>query len=249
MENGGIEIVETQPIQHVKHCLIGLPDVGLVGLITVNHVVQAQGMEEVGYLESSLLPPVIVIHQGRPKAPIRIFNKGDMAVITSEIPIPTSAIPSLSTSIIDWAKEKDVELLINISGIAVPNRLEIKVPEVYGVASNEPSRNLLSKVDVKLLEEGFMVGPQAMILKEAVKKDLNTIVVMAQSHYQYPDPGAAAATVNVLNKLAGLNVDVKKLLEQAEEIRLKMRELMQRTYRSMQKMQKAQEQELPPMYV
>jgi len=46
-----------------------------------------------------------------------------------------------------------------------------------------------------------------------------------------------------------LNVEVKTLLEQAEEIRLKTREIMQRTYKAMQRMQKMQEQELPPMYV
>jgi predicted ATP-grasp superfamily ATP-dependent carboligase len=55
--------------------------------------------------------------------------------------------------------------------------------------------------------------------------------------------------VTSLNKLLNLSVDVKGLLEQAEEIRLRMRELMQRTSKSMRGMEKAQEQELPAMYV
>ncbi|NIM45840.1 MAG: proteasome assembly chaperone family protein, partial [Nitrososphaeria archaeon] len=90
-----------------------------------------------------------------------------------------------------------------------------------------------------------MVGPHVAILKEALKRKVDSVILLAQSHYQYPDPGAASSVVNVLNRLLGFKVDVGKLLEQAEEIRLKTRETMQRTYKAMQKMQKMQEQELP----
>jgi uncharacterized protein len=79
-------------------------------------------------------------------------------------------------------------------------------------------------------------------------KNLQNIVLLAQSHYQYPDPGAAAAVINSLNKLLDISVDVQKLLSQAEEIRLKTRELMQRTAKSLQGMEKSQELELPAMY-
>jgi len=51
-----------------------------------------------------------------------------------------------------------------------------------------------------------------------------------------------------VNKLLKINVDVKQLLSEAEEIRVKTRELMQRTTKSLQGMAKGQEQELPAMY-
>jgi len=86
-------------------------------------------------------------------------------------------------------------------------------------------------------------------MRESVKSVVPSVILMAQSHSQYPDPGAAASIVSAVNKLLDLNIDVKGLLEQAEEIRLKMRELMQRTSKSMRGMEKAQEQELPAMYV
>jgi uncharacterized protein len=155
----------------------------------------------------------------------------------------------LARAIVDWAKSKGVELLISISGTAVQNRLDIEIPEVYGISAFPAEKQLLSKADIELFEEGFMVGPHALILKECQKRNVPNIVLLAQSHYQYPDPGAAASIVAALNKLLSLNIDTKQLLEQAEEIRLKTRELMQRTQRSMQTMQKTQEQEFPAMYV
>jgi len=139
--------------------------------------------------------------------------------------------------------------VVTLSGVAVQNRLEIENPAVYGVGAWPETREFLTKSGVNLLEEGFMVGMHASIMKEALKAKVPSLILLAQSHSQYPDPGAAASIVTSLNRLLNLNVDVKGLLEQAEEIRLRMRELMQRTSKSMRGMEKAQEQELPAMYV
>ncbi len=249
LETEEIRVIETSPIQKIDHCLVGFPDVGLVGLIAVNHVINALGLTESGYIESDLLPPVIVVHQGDPKAPIRIYSKNGLVIITSEIPIQPSIIPSLSRKIVEWTKTKGSQLLVTVSGIAVQDRLEIETPAVYGVASSPKTKDLLKKSDVNLLEEGFMVGIHASLLKDSAKSMVPAVILMAQSHSEYPDPGAAASIVTALNRLVNLNVDVKGLMEQAEEIRVRMRELMQRTSKSMRGMEKAQEQELPAMYV
>ncbi len=244
-----MKVIETEPIKKVKSLIVGLPDVGLVGLITVNHIINSLKLDEIGYFESDNLPPILVIHKGEPKSPIRIFKKDDLAILTSEVPISQSMIPVISKKIIDWAKSKEVDLLLSVSGIAIPNRLELEKPEVYGVASSSQVKKILIDSKIEPLEEGFMVGSHASILKEAMKSGLKNITLMAQSHYQYPDPGAAAATIIIINSLLGLNINTQSLLDQAQEIRLKLRELMQRTYKQMERMQKTQEQELPPMYV
>jgi uncharacterized protein len=127
--------------------------------------------------------------------------------------------------------------------------LEIDVPVIYGVGTTPSVRELFSKVDVQLFEEGFMAGLHALIVKECMKKKISNLILLAQSHYRYPDPAAAISIINSLNKLLQLDIDTMELASQAEEIRLKTRELMQRTQRSMQGIQKEQEQEIPLMYV
>lgn len=248
MGNRTVTIVETSPTRRFKYCLVGFPDVGLSGSIALGYTIQEQQMVEVGYLESDALPPVIVVHQGDPKQPLRIYDKGDIAALISEIPIDPRVIPSMARSIVDWAKAKNVELLIALSGIAVQNRLEIEVPAVYGVGSTPSVKELMKNAGIEALEDGFIVGLHAVVLKECVRRNIPCVILLSQSHLQYPDPGAAASLIASVNKLIGLKVDVGKLLKQEGEIRVKMRELMQRTQQEMQREQKGREQEIPPMY-
>lgn len=248
MEVDEVSIIETTPIETMRHCVIGVPDVGLVGLIAVNHIIHDLEMSEAGYLESEAFSPIMVVHKGDPKAPFRLYSREGLVALTSEVPIHASVISPLARSVVSWVKARDIKLLVSVSGIAVPNRLDIENPAVYGVASSSSEKVLLRETGIQLLEEGFMVGPHALILRECLKEKIPNVVLLAQSHYQYPDPGAAASMIAALNKLLGLDVKVVRLLEQAEEIRLKTRELMQRTQRSMRGMQKAQEQEIPAMY-
>jgi uncharacterized protein len=245
----GVTVIETNPIKRFKHCLIGAPDVGLVGAIALSYIIREQQMAEVGYLESEAFPPVMVIHEGEPKSPLRLYAKGDMVVLAAEIPVEPSLMPQVSHSIIDWARGKGVELIISPSGIAVQNRLEIEVPAVYGVGSSPSVMELLKKANIQVLEEGFVAGLHATIMKECLRKNVPCAILLAQSHLQYPDPGAAASIIASISRIVGLVVDTKKLVEQEDEIRLKMRELMQRTQQQMRQTQKGREQEIPPMYV
>jgi uncharacterized protein len=86
-------------------------------------------------------------------------------------------------------------------------------------------------------------------MKECLKKGIPNMILLAQSHLQYPDPGAAASLITLFKDLVGMDVDTKKLLVQEGEIRMKMRELMQRTQQHMRQTQKGHEQEIPAMYV
>lgn len=244
-----VKIIETNIVKKIKYCIIGVPDVGLVGAIAAGYIIRSLKMAEIGHLESDIFPPVMVVHDGDPKSPFRIYRKDDLAIMISEIPLEPRTLAQTSRSIIDWAESKNVELLITITGVGVQNRIEIEVPAVYGVGNTSSAKELFAKGDVKPFEEGFMAGLHALIARESTKKSIPNLVLLAQSHYQYPDPAAAVSIIDVLKKLLGLDVDTKELLDEAEEIRLKTRELMQRTRQSMEGMGKGQEQEIPMMYV
>ena len=247
--SNSVTIIETTPIDSCKYLLVGLPDVGLAGSIALSYLIQEQQMAEIGHLESDAFPPVIVIHKGEPKHPLRIYSKGDVAVIMSEIAIDRYLLSSIAHSIVEWTKSKNVEIVIALSGIEIPNRLEIEVPEVYGVSSSGTIKNLILKADINILEEGFITGFHAVMMKECLKQNVQNITLLAQSHLQYPDPDASASLIISVNKLVGLNVDTTKLLVEGEETRLKVRGLMQRTQQQMQQTEKEQDQEIPLMYV
>jgi uncharacterized protein len=241
-------VVETTSINSYRYCVVGFPDVGLVSSIALGHAVLEAQMAEVGHLESDDFPPVIVVHDGVPKPPMRLYRRNNVVSVVSEMPVDFNFITPITRSLVDWAKSKSVELLITTSGIAVPNRMEIEVPEVYGVASSPTVRKILDDAGVKALEEGFITGLHAAIMKESLEKRIPCLILLAQSHLKYPDPGAAASLIDALNRLVGIDVETKELLVHEDEVRLRLRALMQRTEEHMQQVKKGQEQEIPLLY-
>jgi uncharacterized protein len=243
-----VKIVEKAPIPSDATMLIGLPDVGLVGLIATSYLITELGFEEIAYVESDLLPPVVVLHDGLPHAPLRIYGNEKVIAVISELAIPATALHTVMRALIDWAQAKKVKQMISIGGIPVENRQTITTPEVFGAASNQELLDSVTKEGLKVMKQGYIVGPQALSMRYATNKKMQSIALLAQSFYNYPDPQAAAIVLKELAKVSDLSVDVTKLMEKGEEIRLKARDMMKRTQQEMNRMQKSQEYDMP-LYV
>ncbi|MFQ6068686.1 MAG: proteasome assembly chaperone family protein [Candidatus Bathyarchaeia archaeon] len=243
-----INFVEIKPIPSGAILLCGFPDVGLVGVLASSHVISELGLVEMAYVDSDLLPPIVVLHKGLPHAPMRIFGNASLLVVISETAIPASGVQRLMRSFVEWGKSKNVKMIIPIGGIPVQNRQDIEEPKVFGAASNVDMLNLLEQKGINVLKEGYMVGPQALIMRYSAERSIPAIALLAQSFYNYPDPEASAATLKQLANITGIKVDVSKLFEKGEEIRLRARDVMKRTQRELTKMNKGQEYDLP-LYV
>ena len=243
-----VKIVEKAPIPSGATMLIGLPDVGLVGLIATSYLITELELEEIAYMESDLLPPVVVLHNGLPHAPVRIYGNEKLIAVISELAIPAPAVYTVMRELVDWAQIKKVKQIISMGGIPTENRQTISAPEVFGAASNQELLDTLTKEGLKAMNEGYIVGPQALSMRYAVNKKMQSIALLAQAFYNYPDPQAAAIVLKELAKISDITVDVTKLLEKGEEIRLKARDMMKRTQQEMKRMQKSQEYDMP-LYV
>jgi uncharacterized protein len=248
MPRYGVTVIETHPHDQYKYCIIGVPDVGLVGSIALGYAIQKQDMDERGYIDSPDFPPVIVIHEGQPQTAMRLYHHNDIAAIISEIPIEPHLIAETAQALIEWVKTKHIEMLVAVSGIAVPNRLEIDEPDVYGVGSSESMTQLLQDRNIPILREGYIAGLHAILMKASQREGIPCIILLAQSHLQYPDPGAAVSLLHALDTLLHFTVDTDDLAAQEEEVRVKMRALMQRTHQQMQQVQKDREQEFPALF-
>ena len=199
-------------------------------------------------LDSDLLPPIVVLRKGLPRAPMRILANGSLLVTIAETAISAGGVQRLIRSFVEWVKSKDVKILIPIGGIPVQNRQDIEEPKVFGAASNTDMINLLEQKGVSVLKEGYMVGPQALIMRYCAERNTPAVALLAQSFYNYPDPEAAAAALKQLANITELKVDVSKLFEKGEEIRLRAKDVMKRTQQELNKMNKGQEYDLP-LYV
>lgn len=226
----------------------GLPDVGLVGTIAAFHIVEQLDLKQIAHLESEFFPPIMVLHKGVLRDPVRIYGNENLIVFTSEIPLPVNIIHSTSHLLSKWFKERDVRLGISLSGIPIQNREKIDVPKVFGVGNNDRAMEILKKHELEIMNEGFIAGFYALILNELKKRGLPSIALLSEAFIKYPDPGAAAAVIDSFNKIAGTKIETKQLMLRGDEIRVKARDLMNQTQGTMGEMQKAVEQTIPMMY-
>ena len=243
-----VRIVEKKPIPSGAVMLQGLPDVGLVGLIATSYIISELDLDEVAYVDSDLLPPVVVLHEGLPHAPMRIYGDKKIVATISEMAVPAAALHTIMRTLVDWAQSKNVKMMVSMGGIPIENRQAITEPKVYGAASTKDLLDMLSEKGLTILKEGYMVGPQALTMRYSAERKIPAIALLAQSFYNYPDPEAAAVVIKELVKIAGIKIEVSKLLEKGEEIRLKARDIMKRTQQEMTRMKKSQEYDLP-LYV
>ncbi len=214
---------------------IGLPDVGLVGSIAVSYIIDKLNMREVGYMESDMLPPVVLVKDSIVKNPIRLYasNKDinkDIIAIISDVPLPSPLAIQFAKNIVSWLKGIGTRLVVNITGIPVQNRLQIDKPQVLYVLTDTDG-GLLNMGSTKAvgLGDGIIVGVYAAIIRSCIASKIPTLTLLAQSHLNFPDPFASIEALEVVNKALAIDIDLSELRQEAELIRIRTRELMKQT--------------------
>jgi len=240
-----INFVEKKPVPPGATVLCGFPDVGLVGVLASSYVISELALDELAYVDSELLPPVVVLHKGLPHSPMRVYGNSNLLVTIAETAIPATGVQWLMKNFMEWVKSKIPKMIIPIGGIPAQNRQDIEKPEVFGTASSPDMIQFLEQHGLEVLKEGYMVGPQALIMRYCAEDHVPAVALLAQSFYNYPDPEAAAAALTKFSKITGVVIDVTKLVEKGEEIRLRAKDMMKRTQQELTKMNKEQESDLP----
>lgn len=248
MDEGDIIIVEKGEVKEGAVLLEGMPDVGLVGVISTSYLIDMLKMEEVAEVRTDLILPIRVLHRGELKQPIRLYANDRFVVLTSELAIPPNLVYPLARRVISWAKEKGISEIISINGFPFMDRLKVEEPKVFGIVNMPKLKDLLQQNGIEMVEEGFIAGFYAILLDEAARAGIDGIALLAQCYPKYPDPGAAAAVIKVLARMLSFEVDVKPLLDKADEIRISVRDLMKQTEAMMAGMGKGIERQIPAMY-
>jgi len=238
-----------KPLRGLDYLVLGLPDVGLVGAIASLHTIREAKMEDVVGIDSfPAFPPVVVIQEGEAKHPMRLYVKDNVGVLITDVPVAPPALAPFASAIVQFARVQGVKLLVSVTGIGSPSRIEVEKPRLYALANDDVSGEWARKIGAEKIESGILVGPYALILKEATRKGLPNLVVLVESFIDLPDPEAAAVAVEAVNKITGLSVDTGKLLEEAEKIKLRLKELMRETKNIMSKMGKGMEYRPPLIF-
>ncbi|TFG03735.1 MAG: proteasome assembly chaperone family protein [Promethearchaeota archaeon] len=230
----------TVEIKENATLILGFAGVGLIGNIITNTLIdQIPDMIEIGFLTSELLPPISIFYDGILKHPFRLYysSQNNVLVGISEVPFQmTSAYNDLAKTICNWALSEDVQAkeIVVFQGILKQGVID-DFPVYY--ASEKDSMEVLDKLKLEKFERGIITGPESTVINEALTNKLNALALFTPV-YQIPTPEGAAAILEVLNELYGLNIDTSKLIEEGKEIKAKMLELAQKAqeYQSQQQL-------------
>jgi uncharacterized protein len=230
------EIIAEKPSVKNPVLITSFPGIGLVGTIATAYFINELKLENLGILDSKLLPPIASLYEGVVLPPIRIYESKELnfLLIHSDIPIMPQIAYGISKVIVKWAREVEARRVYSLAGIAT---FEDK-KRVFGAVTQKELINEI-KDHVEIFRSGTISGIAGSILNECVATKFPGIALLGETPGFNPDPRAAAKVIDAMNKIFGWKISIDKLLQEAEFIEAQMQKLAE------QAVQEVKREELP----
>lgn len=231
--------------------IAGFPSIGLVSTIAANYIIDALGLKQIGCLKSPHFPALSVVHTGEPLSPVRIYggtqvNGDKIVVFVSEFKPKPNLINSIANVIMEWVTKKQCKLLLSPEGMVVEGKSadEEEEVEAYAIGSTEQARQLLISKNIPQFKNGIIAGVSGVLLNFGKQNNFDVISVLAEAHPNYPDARAAAAAINVMATIMGVEINVTPLYEESERIEKQL----QKFHKQAKPMVSANQAPQPSMY-
>jgi uncharacterized protein len=229
-----IQILEESKMDLTDSMLIiAFPTVGLVSTIAGQYITDSFKLDKIGAISSPYFVPAAVIHNGLPSPPVRIYAGkktcmdnacSQLVVIISEFMPPPDLVQPLIDRIFDWAKEKQIKIILTLEGMHATNE---KAPRTFGVATTPAMKALLAQHNIEEIKEGMIAGDSGVLLYRGVELQRDVLCLIAEAHAAYPDSRAAGKLLETLGKLLpGVTIDPEPLYKQASEIEQRIRSFL-----------------------
>ncbi|MFA4862054.1 proteasome assembly chaperone family protein [Methanoregula sp.] len=220
----------SKPLPTNGAVLMGFPGSGLVGTIALQYMVDQMEFELIGSITSKFFPPLAMMNRGLINDPVRVYAKNDekhnIAAIVADVPIAPMICYEISNGILEWVNQFQPKEVLTIAGI-ITNEPEKRV---FGVATTPEA---LTRIEphTMVLPIGSISGIASSILTECKVRNIPAVGLLGET-VNAPDPRASAATIEVLNKMYNLALDIQPLIEQAVEIEQSMGKLAEEVQQS-----------------
>jgi len=201
----------------------GLPGVGLVGKIVADHLVDTLEMELYATVHCDALPPAAVYTAGERAitTPVRLYAspEDDLLVLQSDVPVSPTAAEEFADCIDGWFRDEGVVPLYIVGLGRDAGDDDPDLPTLCGVAVDDGAA-LLEGIDVpEPASAGLVSGPTGALLAHALETGLPSVGLVVEVDPQFPDPVAARVVLEeAVGPIAGVDVAVETLDEQAERI-------------------------------
>ena len=224
--------------------LVGFPSNGLVGTFTISYLVYYLQMKQVGEIDHPELPPTLFIENGEILTPIRIYQKDNLHVITSDLPLEPTLAYDFADSILNFCTANKISKIFMVSGLDAINR-DPKSLKIFGLVTHQSLEKSLYENDIPKFLSGSIFGTDAAMISVFRKSKIPALILYAECHPFFPDPVASVNTITTLAKILKVKVDTTDIQNRMEKLRIQHRKLMEETIKALQQ-QETQGQTRPP---
>lgn len=203
----------------------GFVGAGLVGPLSINHIIEKLEMKEIGVMRSKYLPPSTVFIRGRLRHPFRFYanKEGTICAIICEITLRMEGLYTIVSSILDWADEKGSKEIVILDGVAS----EVHDDKAYCAAEEDLVRSM-ADADISLIPQGFITGIPGGILNECLVREIQGLTLLAKANKIDPDPAAASTLIEAINRFYDMNIGVEELQKERDRLHQDFSELSQK---------------------
>ncbi|QGN06621.1 proteasome assembly chaperone family protein [Halorhabdus sp. CBA1104] len=203
----------------------GLPGVGHVGKLAVEHLLEELDSTPVRRVYSQHFPPQVTIDDGIELASAEFHaispeDGQDMLVLSGDHQAQDNVGHyGLVEAFLDVGAAFGVERIFALGG--VPTGELIEEYDVIGAATTDGLTDELEDVGVEFRENepaGGIVGVSGLLLGLGQRRDLPAACLMGETSGYLVDPKSAQAVLEVLQDVLGFEVDYGSLEERADEM-------------------------------
>jgi uncharacterized protein len=195
-----------------------------------------------------------IIMPGRlPRSRLFVWNdpqgERDIVVFIGEAQPPLGKY-AFCRKLIEFAQQVGVERVFTFAAMATPMHPQ-RQPRVFCAATSEQGLADLQSLDLQVLNEGQIGGLNGILLGAAAEAGMNGACLLGELPHilaQVPFPAASLSVLRAFQSLAGIDVDLVELTEQAQAMNEKLGELLAEAEHALREVEPEGEEEFsPPM--
>ena len=212
--------------------ILGLPGIGLVGKIAVDHLVAKTKAKKFCELYSPSFPPQVITDEEGIVRMVRnefyhfASGKKDIIIIAGDFQgMSPESQYEITGKLLDVVQGFKPKMLYTLGGLAT-GRVQ-KEPQVYGAATDKKVILQLKDKGIKFSgrEGGGIFGASGLLLGMGKLRGIDGLCIMGETVGQVVDAKAAKVVLQKLAKLLSIEVDMKDLDKQAEQTEKELEKL------------------------
>jgi uncharacterized protein len=241
------DLLMAQPVQLKNPWLVAVwPGMGHVAVSAGYYLMAKLGMELLAEFSPAELFDVehvdvregIILPVQRPRSRLFVWrNAGgerDIVVFIGEAQ-PLAGKFAFCHKLIEKAQEIGVERVFTFAAMATPMHPEHE-SRVFAATTDKACLSELRQLELQLLDNGHIGGLNGVLLAAAAEANLPGVCLLGEMPHiflQFPFPKASLAVLETFTTIAGIDLDMSELSEQAQAMDQRLGEILAQVQEAM----------------